>query len=138
MLLLDEPTNHLDLFSIRWLEGYLRSFPGTLLISSHDKNFLNAICDHMLDLDHETVKIYKGNYDAFMETKAEQLILAEALVEKQGKRRDDLQTFVDRFKAKATKAKQAQSKMRLVEKLEASMAASEQVPNIQTLSSTPF
>lgn len=129
VLLLDEPTNHLDLFSIRWLESYLRSFPGMLVVSSHDKNFLNAVCDHILDLDHETLKIYKGNYDAFMDTKADQLEQAHKLLEKQEKRRDDLQAFVDRFRAKASKAKQAQSKLRLVEKLEGSMQALEQIPS---------
>ena len=128
ILLLDEPTNHLDLFSIRWLEGYLKGFPGTLLVSSHDRNFLNATCDHIIDLDHETLKIYKGNFEDFMETKALFLEQAELILEKQEKRRDDLQTFVDRFKAKASKARQAQSKMRLVEKLEHSMEAMNQAP----------
>jgi len=129
ILLLDEPTNHLDLYSIRWLEGYLHNFPGTLLISSHDQNFLNAICDHIVDLDHETFKIYRGNYDEFLATKADLLEQTHALLEKQEKRRDDLKTFVDRFGAKASKARQAKSKMHLVEKLEASMASLEQAPS---------
>lgn len=121
ILLLDEPTNHLDLHSIRWLEGYLKNFPGTLLISSHDRDFLNGICNHIIDLDHETVKIYKGNFEDFLETKAEERVLKEAILEKQGKRRDDLQEFIDRFGAKASKARQAASKAKLVEKLSAEM-----------------
>lgn len=121
LLLLDEPTNHLDLFSIKWLEDYLKSFPGTLLISSHDRDFLNGICDHILDLDHEAIRTYKGNYDAFLEQKAFIREQAEAQLKKQEKKRDDIQEFIDRFKSKASKARQAQSKMRFVEKLEESM-----------------
>lgn len=117
ILLLDEPTNHLDIFSIRWLEGYLKNFPGMLLISSHDREFLNGVCNHIVDLDYGTIKIYKGNFDKFVETKAQERELKEALLEKQDKKRQDIQEFVDRFKAKATKARQAQSKMRFVEKL---------------------
>ncbi len=129
ILLLDEPTNHLDIYSIRWLEGYLASFPGTILLSSHDKDFLNGICDYILDVDHQTIKSYKGNYDAFLETKAADLEQRMALLEKQGKKRDDLQEFITRFKAKATKATQASSKAKLVEKLETEMAASEMSPS---------
>lgn len=121
ILLLDEPTNHLDLFSIKWLEEYLKEFPGTLMISSHDRDFLNAVCNHILDLDHETIKIYKGNFDTFVETKAADLSQREGLLEKQEKKREDIQGFIDRFKAKASKARQAQSKMKLVEKLEEEM-----------------
>lgn len=117
ILLLDEPTNHLDLFSIRWLEGYLKEFPGTLLISSHDRDFLNGVCNNIVDLDFETIKIYKGNYDAFLLTKESDKVLKESQLEKQDKKREDLQDFVDRFKAKASKARQAASKMKLVEKL---------------------
>lgn len=69
ILILDEPTNHLDLYSIRWLEGYLSAFPGTLLLSSHDRDFLNRVCTHMVDIDYGTIKIYKGNYDQFVEMK---------------------------------------------------------------------
>jgi ATPase subunit of ABC transporter with duplicated ATPase domains len=118
LLLLDEPTNHLDLFSIRWLENYLKAFPGIILISSHDRDFLNGVCNHIMDLDHERVKIYKGNYDQFLETKAIDRSQKEALLSKQDKKREELQGFIDRFKAKASKARQAQSKMHLVSKLE--------------------
>lgn len=122
VLLLDEPTNHLDLHSIRWLEDYLKDFPGTILISSHDFDFLNAISSYILDLDHQTIKLYKGNYNDFLELKASDLELRMSQIEKQEKKRDDLQDFIDRFKAKATKARQAQSKVKLVEKLEESIA----------------
>ncbi|WP_213152359.1 ABC-F family ATP-binding cassette domain-containing protein [Neochlamydia sp. AcF95] len=122
ILLLDEPTNHLDLYSIKWLEGYLRDFPGTLLVSSHDRDFLNAICDHMLDLDHQKITSYKGNYEDFLKTKASAVEQKELAFAKQEKRREDLQNFIDRFKAKASKARQAQSKMKLVDKIEDEMA----------------
>jgi len=122
ILLLDEPTNHLDIFSIHWLEGYLTTFPGAILLSSHDKDFLNNVCRYILDVDHQTIKTYKGNYDEFLETKSSDLELKLNLIEKQGKKRDDLQEFITRFRAKATKATQAQSKMKLVEKLEAEMS----------------
>lgn len=136
ILLLDEPTNHLDLFSIRWLEGYLNNFPGTLLLSSHDRNFLNGVCDHMIDLDHETLKIYKGNFEDFVSTKAFFLEQNEAILAKQNKRKDDMQAFVDRFRAKATKARQAQTRLRMVEKLEEEMSlldlspSSRRYPNV--------
>lgn len=132
ILLLDEPTNHLDLFSIKWLEGYLRSFPGTLLVISHDRDFLNGVCNHIVDFDYGTIKIYKGNYDAFLEQKKQERELKEAILAKQDKRRQDLQDFVDRFRAKATKARQAQSKARLVEKLEDEMDALDLTPSSRT------
>lgn len=118
ILLLDEPTNHLDIFSIRWLEGYLKDFPGTLLISSHDKAFLNATCNYTVDIDYGTIKIYKGNYDQFAAAKELNRELKENTLEKHEKRRADLQDFVDRFGAKASKARQAQSKMHLVNKIQ--------------------
>lgn len=121
ILLLDEPTNHLDLYSIRWLEGYLKNFPGTLLISSHDRQFLNSVCNWMIDVDHETLKAYPGNYDQLMDLKIFNAVQLEAQLSKQEKKKEQLQQFIDRFRAKASKAKQAQSKMKLVEKLEDSM-----------------
>ena len=137
VLLLDEPTNHLDLFSIRWLEGYLKEFPGTLLISSHDRFFLNTVCNHIVDMDYETIKIYKGNFDRFEETKAADRELKASILEKQDKKREDLQEFVDRFRAKSSKARQAQSKLKLVEKIEEEMESldirqsSRMYPNLQ-------
>lgn len=122
-LFLDEPTNHLDLPSIKWLEETLQKFPGILLLSSHDRIFINKVCNHILDVDHQTIKLYKGNFDAYEETKTEELQLRTQTLEKQEKRKDEIQGFVDRFKAKATKARQAQSKMRFIEKLEEEMSA---------------
>lgn len=129
LLLLDEPTNHLDIFSIKWLEEYLRDFPGTLLITSHDRDFLNGVCHQILDVDRGTIKAYKGNYDDFLEAKNEEIELTLRQLEKQGKRKEELQGFIDRFRAKATKARQAQSKLRLVEKMEEQMEALELQPS---------
>lgn len=129
IMLLDEPTNHLDIFSIRWLEEYLKDFSGTLLLSSHDKQFLNNVCDYIVDLDYETIKTYKGNYDAFLIAKEEHKLLKENLLAKQDKRKEELMDFVDRFKAKASKARQAASKMKQVEKLEESMEDNHLAPS---------
>ncbi len=129
ILLLDEPTNHLDLYSIRWIEGYLRNFPGTLIVTSHDREFLNAICTHIADVDYGTIKIYKGNYEAFQEQKREAREQKEHILQKQDRRREELQGFIDRFRAKASKARQAQSKARLVEQLEEEMDALDLTPS---------
>jgi len=118
IMLLDEPTNHLDIFSIRWLEEYLNSFPGILLLSSHDRHFLNAVCTHIIDVDYGTITTYKGNYEDFEATKAESLILKEAMLDKQEKRKDEMMAFVERFRAKASKATQAQSRLKAAEKLQ--------------------
>lgn len=121
VLLLDEPTNHLDIFSIHWLEGYLNSFTGTILLSSHDRHFLNAVCSHIVDLDYGTIATYKGNYDDFERIKEEAATLKGAQLDKQEKKISDMREFAERFGAKASKAKQAQSKLKMVEKLESSM-----------------
>ncbi|MCE2983828.1 MAG: ATP-binding cassette domain-containing protein [Parachlamydia sp.] len=117
ILILDEPTNHLDIYSIKWLEGYLRNYTGTLILTSHDRDFINQTCNHIADIDYGTIKIYKGNYDAFMQQKEEQKVQKEALLAKHDKKREDLQGFIDRFGAKATKARQAQSRAKMVEKI---------------------
>ncbi len=129
ILVLDEPTNHLDLYSIKWLEDYLRNFPGTLVLTSHDREFLNGICTHIADVDYGTIKIYKGNYERFQEQKILDRELKEHMLQKHGKRRTDLQGFIDRFGAKASKARQAQSKARLVEQLEEEMESLDLVPS---------
>ncbi len=121
ILLLDEPTNHLDLFSIKWLESYLKNFPGTLLVTSHDRDFLNGVSDHIVDFDYGSIRIYKGNYDTFLHLKEQDRELKELSFAKQDKKRKDLQEFVERFRAKATKARQAQSRARMAEKIEAEM-----------------
>ena len=129
ILVLDEPTNHLDLYSIKWLEDYLKSFPGTLVVTSHDRDFLDGICTHIADVDYGTIKIYKGNYEAFQQQKILDRELKEHLLQKHDKRRSDLQGFIDRFGAKATKARQAQSKARLVEQLEEEIEALDLIPS---------
>ena len=129
VLMLDEPTNHLDLFSIRWLEGYLKTFEGTLLVISHDRDFLNAISDSIVDFDYATIKIYKGNYHHFLELKQFERDAKEATFAKQEKKSKDLQQFIDRFGAKATKAKQAQSRARMVEKIQAEMNSIDFTPS---------
>lgn len=129
ILVLDEPTNHLDLYSIKWLEDYLKNFPGTLVVTSHDREFLNGICTHIADVDYGTIKIYKGNYEQFQEQKLLDRELKEHMLQKHDKRRAELQEFIDRFGAKATKARQAQSKARLVEQLEEEMEALDLLPS---------
>lgn len=118
VLLLDEPTNHLDIYSIKWLEGFLSKYNGTLVVISHDHDFLNGVCTHIADVDFGTIKIYTGNYDQFRVQCQEERDRQANLIAKQEKRRDDLQVFVDRFKAKASKARQAGSKAKMIEKLE--------------------
>jgi len=119
VLLLDEPTNHLDIISIRWLENYLCSqFDGTLIFISHDRNFLNVVASHIVDIDYEELRLYSGNYEQFLEAKA----LAETQklkeIESFERKTSEMQAFVNRFRAKATKARQAQSRVKQIEKLE--------------------
>ncbi|MGK5090403.1 ATP-binding cassette domain-containing protein [Deltaproteobacteria bacterium TL4] len=119
VLLLDEPTNHLDIKSIQWLESFLMSeFQGLLLFISHDRQFLNRVSTHIVDIDYETFQIYPGNYDTFEQTK--KLLAEQKLkeIESQEKKIAQLQVFVDRFKAKATKARQAQSRVKQIEKIQ--------------------
>ncbi|MBR7987719.1 ATP-binding cassette domain-containing protein [Burkholderia cenocepacia] len=118
LLLLDEPTNHLDLDAIVWLEDWLHRYPGTLVVISHDREFLDSICNVTLHLENRQVKRYGGNYSQFEVLRAQQLALQQSAYEKQQKTIEHLQSFVDRFKAKATKAKQAQSRMKALEKME--------------------
>jgi ATPase subunit of ABC transporter with duplicated ATPase domains len=118
VLLLDEPTNHLDILSIRWLEKFLvDTYKGTALVISHDHRFLDNICTHIVDVDYETMILYPGNYTAFMNAKVENRDRKEAEI---GKREAEIarhKEFVDRFRAKATKARQAQSKIKMIEKI---------------------
>ena len=117
VLLLDEPTNHLDILSIRWLEKFLEGFSGTVIVISHDHRFLDNVCTHVADVDYETVTLYKGNYTAFEEAKRAERERREADIGRREKQIADHQAFVDRFRAKATKARQAQSKVKLIEKM---------------------
>ncbi|WP_075880319.1 ATP-binding cassette domain-containing protein [Vreelandella massiliensis] len=118
LLLLDEPTNHLDLDALLWLEQWLTRYPGTLLLISHDRDFLDAVCDHIVHMHHKTVELYRGNYSRFERTRAEKLALQQAEAAKQQARREEIERFIARFKAKATKAKQAQSRVKMLERME--------------------
>lgn len=118
MLLLDEPTNHLDIFSIKWLEEHLRSFPGLLIVVSHDREFLNAVCSHILDIDYATIRMYTGNYDAFLAAKELAQDQTERAIANQEKKKEEMQAFISRFKAKASWASQAQSRVKKLEKME--------------------
>ncbi|MBN2332701.1 MAG: ABC-F family ATP-binding cassette domain-containing protein [Deltaproteobacteria bacterium] len=123
VLLLDEPTNHLDIFSIHWLEEYLCSYAGVVLVVSHDRRFLNNVCTHIADIDYGTIKLYPGNYDQFLAAKAQDDLMRQQEAAKAEKRIDDLQQFVTRFKGKASKARQAQSKVKQIERLEKAIEA---------------
>lgn len=117
LLLLDEPTNHLDMDAVVWLEDWLKRYPGTLLVISHDREFLDNVTTHTLHLHDGKAKLYTGNYTAFERQRAEHLRLQQIAFEKEQAERAHLQSFIDRFKAKASKAKQAQSRMKRLEKL---------------------
>lgn len=117
LLLLDEPTNHLDLDAVLWLEQWLLRYPGTLLVISHDREFLDNITTHTLHLHEGRAKLYAGDYTAFERQRAEQLRQQQIAFEKEQAERAHLQSFIDRFKAKASKAKQAQSRMKRLAKL---------------------
>ncbi|MCB1071841.1 MAG: ABC-F family ATP-binding cassette domain-containing protein [Chlamydiia bacterium] len=118
ILLLDEPTNYLDIFSIRWLERYLCDYPGTLILSSHDRFFLNQVCQEIIDIDYGEMRRYVGNFDHFLDEKKKEVVFKEAQLESLAKRKKDMQRFIDRFKAKASKARQASARERMIEKLE--------------------
>ena len=118
LLLLDEPTNHLDLDALVWLESWLQRYPGTLLVISHDREFLDAVTRVTLHIEHARLTRYGGNYSAFETLRAQQLELQQAAYAKQQDKIAHLQKFIDRFKAKATKAKQAQSRVKALERME--------------------
>jgi ATP-binding cassette subfamily F protein 3 len=117
LLLLDEPTNHLDLDAVLWLEQWLLRYPGTLLVISHDREFLDNVATHTLHLNEGRAKLYTGDYTAFERQRAEQLRQQQIAHEKEQAVRAHLQSFIDRFKAKASKARQAQSRMKRLAKL---------------------
>ncbi len=118
LLLLDEPTNHLDLDAVIWLSKFLRAYEGTLIVISHDREFLDDVTDQILHIEHQKLNLYKGNYSAFERQRVAKLEQQQALHEKQVRERAHIQSFVDRFKAKASKAKQAQSRVKALEKME--------------------
>ncbi len=123
LLLLDEPTNHLDLDAVMWLEDWLAAYSGTLLLITHDRDFLDAVVNKVVHVDNRKLNEYTGNYSAFEKTRALQLAVQQAQHQKQQKQIAHLQSFITRFKAKATKAKQAQSRVKTLEKMELIAAA---------------
>ena len=118
LLLLDEPTNHLDLDAILWMEEWLKRYPGTLLIISHDRDFLDGVSNVTVHVDDRKLKRYSGNYSAFERQRAAHLELMEAAIDKQQRKRAHLTSFIERFKAKASKAKQAQSRVKALARME--------------------
>jgi ATP-binding cassette subfamily F protein 3 len=118
LLLLDEPTNYLDLEGSLWLENYLKRFQRTLILISHDRDLLNTAVDSILHLENKELNFYTGNYDTFERTRAEKIALREAMRSKQEAERKHMQSFVDRFRAKASKARQAQSRLKAIAKLQ--------------------
>ncbi|MGB1262119.1 MAG: ATP-binding cassette domain-containing protein [Cognaticolwellia sp.] len=117
LLLLDEPTNHLDLDAVIWLQRWLKRFTGTLVLISHDRDFLDDVIGQILHIEHQKAKLYSGNYSAFERQRAEHLAQQDAQYQKQQKEVAHLTSFVDRFRAKASKAKQAQSRLKRLQKL---------------------
>ncbi len=117
LLLLDEPTNHLDLDAIIWLEAWLKSYPGTLILISHDRDFLDVITSHILAIENGRMQLFTGNYSACERARAERLANDLALAEKTRRQAAHLQSYIDRFRAKATKARQAQSRIKMLAKL---------------------
>jgi ATP-binding cassette subfamily F protein 3 len=118
LLLLDEPTNHLDIDAIIWLEDWLKRYAGTLLVISHDRDFLDGVVGAIVHIDQKKLRRYGGDYSSFEVQRAQNLVLAQSQIEKQTRERAHLQSFIDRFKAQATRARQAQSRMKMLAKME--------------------
>jgi ATP-binding cassette subfamily F protein 3 len=123
LLLLDEPTNHLDLDAVIWLESWLQSYRGTLLLISHDRDFLDAIDNHIAHIEQQTLTLYRGGYSDFERQRAEKLALQQAMFEKQQRKVAHLHSYIDRFRVQATKARQAQSRIKALERMEMISAA---------------
>src|ERR1043165_5740969 len=117
LLLLDEPTNHLDLDAVIWLEQWLRNYPGTLLMIAHDREFLDRTVDRIIHLEHGEAHAYTGNYSAFEEQRTAQLAQQQSMFERQQREIKHMTSFIDRFKAKASKARQAQSRIKALERM---------------------
>jgi ATP-binding cassette, subfamily F, member 3 len=118
LLLLDEPTNHLDLEAALWLEGFLKTYPHTILLISHDRTFVNSVCDRIYHLHDQSVTFYNGNFDFFEKTRRERLALIESERRKQDAQRAHMQQFIDRFRAKSSKARQVQSRLKQLARFE--------------------
>ncbi len=117
VLLLDEPTNHLDLDAVFWLQEWLEKYPGTLLLISHDRDFLDTIATHIVHIEHQQAEIYSGNYSAFEKMRAEKLAQQQSAYQKQQQEIAHIRSFIDRFRVKATKAKQAQSRIKSLQRM---------------------
>lgn len=128
VLLLDEPTNHLDLDAVLWLEQWLIKYPGTLLLISHDRDFLDTTVDHIAHLSHQRLKVYTGNYSTFETLRASELLQQQATYEKQQKQLAHMHDFVERFRYKASKARQAQSRLKAIERMELVCAVQSESP----------
>ncbi|MBF4374625.1 ABC transporter ATP-binding protein [Vibrio anguillarum] len=118
LLLLDEPTNHLDLDAVMWLERWLQNYPGTLILISHDRDFLDPIVGSIIHIENQTMNEYTGNYSSFENQRAQKLILQQAMYQKQQKQMVHMQSYIDRFRYKASKARQAQSRIKALERME--------------------
>jgi ATP-binding cassette, subfamily F, member 3 len=123
LLLLDEPTNHLDLDAVIWLEGWLRDYRGTLLLISHDRDFIDAVVDHVAHIEHQRLTLYRGGYSDFERQRSERLAQQQSMYERQQREMAHLHSYIDRFRAKATKARQAQSRIKALERMELISAA---------------
>ncbi len=117
ILLLDEPTNHLDLPAILWLERWLKRYEGILLVISHDRDFLDEVCTRIAHIEHQTIRIFTGNYSQFEAQRAEQLAQQQSMYARQQKEVNHIQSYVDRFRYKASKARQAQSRLKMLERM---------------------
>ncbi|MEZ9981976.1 ABC transporter ATP-binding protein [Vibrio cyclitrophicus] len=118
LLLLDEPTNHLDLDAVMWLERWLQNYPGTLVLISHDRDFLDPIVNRIVHVENQLLNEYTGNYSSFETQRAQKLLLQQAMYQKQQKQMSHMQSYIDRFRYKASKARQAQSRIKALEKME--------------------
>ncbi|EOD81626.1 Glutathione-regulated potassium-efflux system ATP-binding protein [Grimontia indica] len=123
LLLLDEPTNHLDLDAVMWLEKWLQNYRGTLVLISHDRDFLDPVVNRIIHIENELLNEYTGNYSAFETMRAEKLILQQAMYQKQQKQMAHMQSYIDRFRYKASKARQAQSRIKALERMEKMLPA---------------
>src|ERR1700761_4472028 len=118
LLLLDEPTNHLDLDAILWLERWLLDYPGTLLLIAHDREFLDRIVNRIVNIEHAKARAYRGNYSSFEDQRASELAEQSALFTRQQREIKHMESFVERFRAQATKARQAQSRLKALERMQ--------------------
>lgn len=118
LLLLDEPTNHLDLDAVMWLEKWLQSYRGTLVLISHDRDFLDPVVNRIIHVENQTLNSYTGNYSSFEVQRAEKLVLQQAMYQKQQKQVSHMQSYIDRFRYKASKARQAQSRIKALDRME--------------------